>query len=252
MAGRVAYYGGIVKDGLVLNLDAAKRDSYPTTGTTWRDISGNQNNGTLTNGPTFNSDNGGSIVFDGTNDYVNLSDPTSLRLGTSNFTINLWFLTTNSSSTTALIVKRQSINPFNFVNIGIGTGVNTGGGGSDFTSSKKIRFGIRADNSNQYLANTTNDIIDGQWKNITLVRNSGTIALYINNVIQSLDVVYNLGTGISSNISVSSYNWSVGAVGDISVQYLTGNIPIVQIYNKALTATEVLQNYNATKGRYGL
>lgn len=233
-------------------LDAGNPKSYSGTGTTWFDRTQNGNNGTLTNGPTFNSANGGSIVFDGTNDYVNLSDPTSLRLGTSNFTINLWFLTINNSSSTALIVKRQSINPFNLVNIGIGTAVNTGGGGSDVTSSKKIRFGIRADNSNQYIANTTNDIIDGQWKNITLVRNSGTIALYINNVIQSLDVVYNLGTGISSNISVPSYNWSVGAVGDISVQYLTGNISQTSIYNRALSAQEVLQNFNATKSRYGL
>ena len=70
MAGRIAYYGGIVKDGLILDLDAAKRDSYPSSGTVWNDISGFQNNGTLINGPTFNSSNGGSIVFDGVDDYV--------------------------------------------------------------------------------------------------------------------------------------------------------------------------------------
>ena len=69
MAGRIAYYGGIVKDGLVLNLDAAKTDSYPKIGTAWNDISGNRNNSTLTNGPTFDSRNGGSIVLDGVNDY---------------------------------------------------------------------------------------------------------------------------------------------------------------------------------------
>ena len=62
MAGRIAYYGGIVKDGLILDLDAAKRDSYPSSGTVWNDISGFQNNGTLINGPTFNSSNSGNIV----------------------------------------------------------------------------------------------------------------------------------------------------------------------------------------------
>ena len=80
MAGRIAYYGNIVKDGLVLDLDAAKKDSYPGTGTAWNDISGNRNNGTLTNGPTFNSSNGGSIVFDGTNDYINTVTATSLGI----------------------------------------------------------------------------------------------------------------------------------------------------------------------------
>ena len=86
MAGRIAYYGNIVTSGLVLNLDAAKRDSYPGSGTIWRDISGNGNNGTLTNGPTFNSDNYGSIAFDGVDDYVLL--PNGLLSGTGDFTVN--------------------------------------------------------------------------------------------------------------------------------------------------------------------
>jgi len=63
----------IVTSGLVLALDAADKLSYRGSGTTWRDLSGNNNTGTLTNGPTFNAGNLGSIVFDGTNDYVNIS-----------------------------------------------------------------------------------------------------------------------------------------------------------------------------------
>ena len=70
MAGRISYYGNIVKDGLVLDLDAAKRDSYPGVGTAWNDISGFRNNGTLVNGPTYNPTNAGSIVFDGASDKV--------------------------------------------------------------------------------------------------------------------------------------------------------------------------------------
>ena len=77
MAGRIAYYGNIVKDGLVLDLDAAKRDSYPGSGTFWKDISGGGGNGTLINGPTFSSGNGGSIVFDGVDDYVNIPNNNS-------------------------------------------------------------------------------------------------------------------------------------------------------------------------------
>ena len=86
MAGRISYLGGIVKDGLVLDLDAAKLDSYPKTGTSWKDISGNGNNGTLVNVPTFNSSNGGSIVFDGSNDYVS----TNYITNSTAFTYCVW------------------------------------------------------------------------------------------------------------------------------------------------------------------
>jgi len=77
----------IVTDGLVLALDAADKNSYPGSGTTWNDLAGS-NNGTLTNGPTFDSGNGGSIVFDGVDDYVNLSN---LGLPTSFFTCQCVF-----------------------------------------------------------------------------------------------------------------------------------------------------------------
>ena len=83
----------IVKSGLVLYLDAGNQNSYPGTGTTWTDISRNNNNGTLTNGPTFNSENGGSIVFDGTNDYVS----TALT-STNSFTWNVWYKTNTVSN----------------------------------------------------------------------------------------------------------------------------------------------------------
>jgi hypothetical protein len=83
----IGYGPRVVTDGLVLALDAADTNSYPGSGTTWNDLSGNGNTGTLTNGPTYSSDNGGSIVFDGTNDYVplvnNLGDPQQ-------FTIEFW------------------------------------------------------------------------------------------------------------------------------------------------------------------
>jgi hypothetical protein len=85
MAGRVAYYGGIVKDGLVLDLDAAKKASYPGSGTRWNDIAGGIITGSLVNGPTFDSSNGGSILFDGTNDYVSGS-----ILVTPSLSVNFW------------------------------------------------------------------------------------------------------------------------------------------------------------------
>ena len=106
MAGRISYYGNIVKDGLVLDLDAAKRDSYPGTGTAWNDISGFRNNGVLTNGPTFDSDNSGSILFNGTNQHISVTN-SSLFGDTTNLTVSIWF---NSSS--------LPINDFSFINKG--------------------------------------------------------------------------------------------------------------------------------------
>lgn len=252
MAGRIAYYGNIVRDGLILDLDAAKRDSYPGSGTTWSDVSGLQNNGTLINGPTFNSDNGGSIVFDGVDDYVNLGDPAILRLGTSDFTITTWIKTTNSLLDCSILSKRQQVSPFNLINLGIGSWSSTGGGGFNGVASKNIRIALRQDGSNQYVAYTTNDIIDGLWKNISITRSPGTFNLYTNSLNQSLTTLYSTGTGINSNISVPGANWSVGAVGDIGAAFLVGNIAQTLIYNRALSAAEVTQNYNALKGRYGL
>ena len=90
MAGRIAYYGNIVKDGLVFCLDAAKVDSYPGAGTAWNDISGFQRNGVLTNGPSYNSDNRGSIVLDGSNDFVTFGNVAALNFTTA-FSIGCWF-----------------------------------------------------------------------------------------------------------------------------------------------------------------
>ena len=80
----------IVTDGLVLYLDAANTKSYPGSGTTWTDISGKSNNGTLTNGPTFDSGNKGTIVFDGSNDYVSETSGLSDSLLQGDWSISFW------------------------------------------------------------------------------------------------------------------------------------------------------------------
>ena len=97
--GMVTQAGGIVTDGLVLNLDAGNPQSYPGSGTTWTDLSGNGNNGTLLNGVGYDSDNGGSLVFDGSNDYV-----TTPLFGdsTTNRTFSVWYNPLNNTVTTPL------------------------------------------------------------------------------------------------------------------------------------------------------
>jgi len=104
----LAHSPRIITDGLVLCLDAGNPKSYPGSGTTWTDLSGNGNNGTLTNGPTYNSGNLGSLVFDGVNDYVNLGD---LDLPAP-FTLSIWFKgnTTQSQQYCGLLNKSSSTN----------------------------------------------------------------------------------------------------------------------------------------------
>jgi hypothetical protein len=96
MAGNVA--PNTVTNGLVLYLDAGNTNSYPGTGTSWRDISGNSNNGTLTNGPTFNSANLGSIVLDGTDDYVNCGNNSSINITGTGLTLSAWVYRTALNS----------------------------------------------------------------------------------------------------------------------------------------------------------
>jgi hypothetical protein len=229
MAGRISYYGNIVKDGLVLNLDAAKRDSYPGTGTAWNDISGNGNNGTL-NGPIFNSENGGSIIFDGSNDYVQVSNNSTLN--STSGTINIWFkylLVTGVNNFASLIAKHDPGNSFNgyviFIQPNGSIGVQIKGAGPTTNISGPSSY--------------QSDL----WHNITLTYVSGVShALYSNGVLFS--------SGGCVSFSISSQPLRIVDSVDAFWGILSGNVSQVQIYNRALSAAEVLQNYNATKNRY--
>jgi hypothetical protein len=233
----------IIKDGLVLYLDVATNNSYNRyiSTATWRDISGNGNNGTLVNGPTFSSSNGGNIVFDGTDDYVdNVGSVSSFSFiqNTGIYTISAW-------------VKPSVINIEMYI-LGNNNGTSgqkgfyfgTGNGTSITMFASKGTAGIPVLSftvSNCFL-NTTD------WVNIVVVGNGTTNQFYRNGVV----------FGASSNTSTlsvgdSSFSLGVGFVKNTTNSWLwKGAISNITIYNKALTATEVLQNYNATKSRFGL
>jgi hypothetical protein len=99
----------IVRSGLALALDAADKNSYRGTGTTWKDLSGNAYNGTLTNGPTFSNINGGTIVFDGTNDYVSIPSNSNFNNG-NNITVEAWAQCSNWASFTHPMIVAKGIN----------------------------------------------------------------------------------------------------------------------------------------------
>jgi hypothetical protein len=237
MAGRVAYYGGIVKDGLVLNLDAAKRDSYPTTGTTWSDISGNQNNGTLTNGPTFNSANGGSIIFDGADDYVGRN--TALNIG-STFSVFAW-------------VKPGAINVRNGI-IGNSYPYSSGVGWYFSTATNYggtlNTFFISIGNDNAYRTANNNSITLNTWNYMGgIVTNGGQdIKLYVNGI----ETSYFGGTLTPNTVIYTTPEFYIGRRQSGSPEPFIGSIASTQIYNRALSTSEIQQNFNATRARFGI
>ena len=222
----------IVTSGLVLNLDAADRNSYPGSGTTWTDLSGNNNSGTLTNGPTFNSANGGSIVFDGVDDYV-LDSSVNYNSYSNNFTAVAWVKPNNA--------------------IGGIMGWGHSGVAPYYTWALSIsssRFSTQIYNgTNHYIISDNTEI--NKWQNAAfVVYQSGLMELYINNskysTVGSSNLILSRGDQYNRTIIGTNPNTSV------STAFLNSNISQVQIYNRALSAQEIQQNYNATKTRYGL
>jgi hypothetical protein len=232
MAGNVA--PNTVTDGLILYLDAANTKSYVSGSTIWTDIAAG-NNGTLVNGPTFSAAAVGSIVFDGSNDYVNTLKNSNIS-GNSSATISTWFNATSVTGLIALALIGDSDTTLG--GMGICIGINGVGSVSvEFWNGNGMRT-------------TTNIIQTNQWYNIVATKSLGAInsntLLYINGVSQSFTVTSaNTPNIINSPISIGAIK------GSISTQfYFPGRIAQTSIYNRALSATEVLQNYNATKGRY--
>jgi len=230
------YTPRIVTNGLVLCLDAGNSKSYPGTGTTWTDLSRN-NNGTLT-GPTFSSASRGSFVFDGINDRVDLGTNFSTYLTQSNsFTIecfvypestqaqyaDIWG--NHTDNVTGIVLQQNSITNNNY-NWGFGNGTNWA------TSAATSLFNLTA----------------LTWNHLVAIRNSNTLFTYINGIKITQDSANN--QILAPN---TSFNFQIGTGYNLNgTRYFKGNISSFRIYSRALSESEVLQNFNATKGRYNL
>jgi len=226
------YSPKIVTDGLVLYLDASNTKSYPGSGTVWSDLSRSGNNGTLINGATFNSGNGGNIVFDGVDDY-SLGIFTFTK--TNIITINLWgkYNTLPNTGNRGLFqIQNGGIVPSTQIKT-IGGWLNTQGrmwGRVIDTSGEK--------NLPQVLAST---ILTNNWYYFSYVADGSNYKLYING---------DFKTQIDYNGTILEYDRIFLATQ--GTEPSNCNISNVTIYNQSLTPQEVLQNYNATKSRYGL
>ncbi len=223
--GRYITPENIVTNGLVLNIDPANSSSYSGVGNTIYDLSGFGNTGTLTNGPTFSALNGGSIVLDGTNDYVSFSNAYASSFGiTSNATISVW----------AKIIDENYYQPFiGFYNPSAG---NRSDFGIDIHADDTLRI-WKSDSA----SGTANTIFFNNWDHYVLTSDASSLKVYRNTILlQNASIA---GTITNNRMFIIGSNWD--GTGRI-------NFSQVQIYNRALSATEVMQNYNATKGRFGL
>jgi hypothetical protein len=236
---------GLVTDGLAFYVDAGDTDSYPGSGTTWTDISTNSNNGTLTNGPTFDSGDGGSIVFDGTDDYIELgsidsSNAISLA-GTTGQTWEAWINADGTGDQYQRIFDKS----------------NSGGG----TNGHFLSLGYDSNDGEIYckVNNNTSDMPNGvygenmyttgSWAHICVTRKNNTADagwnFYSNAVVKLSRSSTNL------TVPTTTTNAKIGTWSGTAREW-NGKIAIVRLYNRDLSAAEVLQNYNAEKSRYGL
>ena len=224
---------GIVQSGLVLNLDAGVSSSYGGSGTTWTDLSGSGNTGTLVNGPTYSSANGGVIALDGTNDYVSLNSALNLSTN-SGFTVCL-FLNQNAAQ-----INSVSWNYFYSRNA---------------PQAEMGCFGngpfVFKDNSTGAVVVSSN--VASTWSYIAF----GTVATTRTPFIYTFD-----STGYTLNTTATAFsNTTLGferlfttgpSGGPSGTQYYRASCPIIQAYNKVLSASEISQNFLAMRARFGI
>lgn len=221
----------IAIDGLVLYLDAGNPKSYPRSGNTWLDLSGYNNHGTLINGVGYTANNKGSFIFDGSNDYVDIGKP--LVSNNMNFTICILLKSNgiqngytcpisqgHASYTGFTIQSGYPISSMSFV-----AGNNSSWNGIPFNYHPGMEL------TYTFLTVTNSNNLLQTYKNSQYVANT------------TLNILHN---SCSVNIGRDTLNT------DANHRCFNGNIPIVQIYNRALSADEVKQNFNALRGRYGI
>jgi|SaaInlStandDraft_1057018.scaffolds.fasta_scaffold11550_3 hypothetical protein len=221
-------YGGpdIITDGLVLCLDAGSERSYPGSGTTWKDLTATGINGTLTNGPTFNSSNGGSFLFDNVDDYVSLGASSQLPI-TNQISVFSWVKVDTFSAWDG-VFGAYSVGAFVHFQLYYGRL-------SVYVYGPNAGYGSLDSGYDQLTA--------GEWSNIGFTFGSQTLTVYLNGVAMPTTV-----TGSSANIAGTS-EMSIGRVYSGS-RYLGGNLSNTMVYNKALSQAEISQNYNAQKNRF--
>jgi hypothetical protein len=214
-------YPPIVTDGNVLHLDGGLPASYPLVGTSWYDLTENSNNSVLINGVTYNSSSKGYLEFDGSNQYVSVTGTTNIPIGSSNYTIGVWF-NADTLGSKGLV-----------------------GWGNYGTSNEANAFRLTSNGLVNYWwlndLTVTTTITPGNWYYAVATFDGTTRSIYVNGSLVGSD------TPTGHNVTTSG-NLTVGVTN--SNEYFDGDIGDVQIFDRAITSTEILQNYNSFVKRY--
>jgi hypothetical protein len=225
----------VVTDGLVLYLDAANPKSYISGATAWNDISRGGNDGVLINGPSFSNSNGGCLVFDGVNEYIQAATSSGSEL-TGNLTYGIWAKRngTNSSGLNGLISNEWHIE---FTGIGI------------YLRNTDNQITVESGNGTTRISyNMISTVSNRNWTYYTLVVSSPNVLVYVNGIL--LDTRVPPSSTIMQNpirpIAIARWAPSYNSY------YLNGEVANAKVYSRDLTPEEILQNYNATKSRFGL
>jgi hypothetical protein len=227
----------IVTDGLVLYIDAANNKSYPGSGTSWADLSGGGNIGTTSGGPTFNSANGGSLVFDGTNDYI-ITNNISLNSRFSSTSVShfTWFYPTSAGQIVVELGQAIINNNWHDSNI-------------EISAAGAFSFSTWHGSLNNKVVSSNQSF--NAWYHIGFTYDGTTLTAYINGTSigttpLARQAPYNNGAQTYYALcSIDSTNMGTSAYGG-------GRVGTFSVYNRSLSASDVLQNYNATKTRFGL
>jgi hypothetical protein len=245
MSTRYNFFGGLVTDGLVLNLDAAKLQSYSGSGTNWVNLINNSiSGGTLINGPTLTgSGKNLAITFDGTNDYTEVLDNSIIDFGTSNFTSNIWIYPSSSliGNTEYGIINKNN----GFQNVtGWGLELSTYDYSTPFP--KVDMLGFNSGQSSWGLSTILAPIRTNTWSNVNLMRTGNKFDLYVNGSLSTTKINSNVGLNVDNSVNLTlgkSSTWQ---------QYFKGNISNFNLFNRALSPFDIFQNFNAYKSRYGI
>jgi len=225
----------LIQDGLVLCLDAANTKSYPGSGTTWKDLSGNNNHVNLVNGPTFSAESQGCFIFDGTNDYGATNSAPTLNMGGKSFTGEVWIKVTNFSGSERMVFEYNVWSSTNVYQLSL-IGGNT----------IRVNF-VNSNSAGKWLDYAYTPLTTNIWLHI--VGQFDTVNNNFNLYINGLSVAQ--VTAVTQEISSATSALYIGSRGG-SQLFLACTIGALKMYDRALSATEILQNYNAIKGRFRL
>ena len=227
----------LVTNGIVLNLDAGNSASYVGSGTTWNDLSGS-NHGTLTNGPIYNSGNGGSIVFDGIDDVISFGNV--LSMGLNSWTISCWVKFDGGSGLMGIIGK-TSYRSYE-------------GRYSIYIDDNNLVAFFQPGVSSMIISSTLTPYLDNKFHNIVLTINrTSMMNLYVDGISVGTPIDVSSTSSLNPNSSDNFYIGSYASSdGQSPLYFFKGNVGQALMYNRALTASEVTTNFNLLKSRFGL